>query len=330
MYDPNVEISVIVPCYNEEDVLLLFYREVKNVLENTLKLSDYEICFIDDGSKDKTLEIVKKLGNDDSHVIFVSFTRNFGKEAGIYAGLKYSRGRYVVIMDADLQDPPSMIPTMYSILNSGEYDSVAVCRTTRSGEPVIRSFFSRCFYSLINKISSVEIKNGARDFRMMNRKTVDHLIKVSEYNRFSKGLFQFVGGKTYWLSYENKVRAAGTTKWSFWNLLHYAIDGIVNFSDAPLSISTAVGLFITLFSFIWVIVLIAKKIIIGNYNVSGWTSAVCIILFLGGVQLLSIGIIGQYISRIFLETKNRPIFLVSETNASDDDTDEKDGVRHMG
>jgi glycosyltransferase involved in cell wall biosynthesis len=261
--------------------------------------------------------MLKALAAEHPNVRYVSFSRNFGKEAAIYAGLKYARGEHVALMDADLQDPPSYLPQMYEALQTGEYDNVATRRSTREGEPAIRSFFSRMFYRLINKMADVPIVDGARDFRMMKRKMVDAILAIGEYNRFSKGLFSWVGFRTLWLSYDNVERVAGQTKWSFWKLFKYSLEGIINFSHTPLDIVTNAGMLMTVIAFIWAAVLILKKLIIGNYNVSGWTSLICIIIFLGGIQLCSIGIIGQYIARIFLETKHRPLFIVAES--SDDE-----------
>ena len=278
---------------------------------------DCEYVFVDDGSTDGTLGILRALAAKDPNVRYVSFSRNFGKEAGIYAGLQYARGEHVALMDADLQDPPAYLPQMYEALQTGNYDNVATRRSTREGEPVVRSFFSRMFYRLINRMTDVPIVDAARDFRMMKRKMVDAILATGEYNRFSKGLFSWVGFRTLWLSYDNVERVAGQTKWSFWKLFKYALEGIVNFSHAPLDIVTNAGMLMTVVAFIWAVVLILKKLIIGNYNVSGWTSLTCIIIFLGGIQLCSIGIIGQYIARIFLETKHRPLFIVAES--SDDE-----------
>ena len=312
MDNKKVVLSVIVPCFNEEKALPLFFQETLRVIESKMSLLEYEIIFINDGSRDSTLDIIKAFCNENEHGYYISFTRNFGKEAAIYAGLKEARGEYVVLMDADLQDPPETLCEMYGKLCSGEYDCVATRRTTRAGEPAIRSIFARLFYRLINRVSDVEIVDGARDYRMMTRKMVEDILRLSEYNRFSKGLFQWVGGKTYWLPYKNVKRVAGSSKWSFRKLFGYAIEGIVNFSDAPLNLVSGMGMMITFVAFIWMLILMAKKIYNPHYNVSGWTSTICVILFLGGIQLLSIGIIGQYISRIFLETKHRPLYLVDE------------------
>ena len=309
------DLSIVVPCFNEEEALPIFYDTVTEVVG---KMGvDCEYVFVDDGSTDGTLGILRALAAKDPNVRYVSFSRNFGKEAGIYAGLQYARGEHVALMDADLQDPPAYLPQMYEALQTGKYDNVATRRSTREGEPVVRSFFSRMFYRLINRMTDVPIVDAARDFRMMKRKMVDAILATGEYNRFSKGLFSWVGFRTLWLSYDNVERVAGQTKWSFWKLFKYALEGIINFSHAPLDIVTNAGMLMTVVAFIWAVVLILKKLIIGNYNVSGWTSLTCIIIFLGGIQLCSIGIIGQYIARIFLETKHRPLFIVAES--SDDE-----------
>ena len=312
------ELSVVVPCYNEEEALPIFYNTVTEIVKS-MGIT-YELVLVDDGSSDHTLDIMRDLARRDPAVRYFSFSRNFGKEAAIFAGLQQATGAYVALMDADLQDPPSYLPQMYEILQKGEYDNVATRRSTREGEPKLRSFFARRFYKLINKMTETPVVDGARDFRMMSRKMVDSILKIGEYNRFSKGLFSWVGFRTYWLSYENVERAAGQTKWSFWKLFKYAIDGIVNFTNKPLNVATGTGMLLTLFAFIWAIVLILKRVIIGGYNVSGWTSTICVIIFIGGIQLMCIGIMGQYIARIFLETKNRPIYIVG--NSSDEDRGE--------
>lgn len=321
MKSNRIELSVVVPCFNEEEVLPIFYSTVTEVIDQMGVT--HEFIFVDDGSSDGTLKLLRRLAAENPAVRYVSFSRNFGKESAIYAGLQYARGEHVALMDADLQDPPACLPQMYRILQEGEYDNVATRRSTRAGEPPLRSFFSRGFYRLINKISETPVVDGARDFRMMKRKMVNAILQVGEYNRFSKGLFSWVGYRTKWLSYDNVERAAGQTKWSFWKLFRYAVEGIVNYSHAPLDFVTTSGMVLTTAAFIWAIVLILKRAIIGSYNVSGWTSTVCIILFLGGIQLLSLGIIGQYIARIFLETKHRPLFIVQES--SDDAQTPADG-----
>lgn len=304
-------ISIIVPCYNEEESIPLFYNEITSVLR---KLDvDYEILFINDGSSDHTLDILKKLSDSDKHILYLSFSRNFGKEAAMFAGFQNVHGDYIAIMDADLQDPPSLLPGMLEYLESGQYDSVATCRTDREGEPPIRSWFARRFYKLINRFSDVDIVDGARDFRLMKRDMVDAIIAMSEYNRFSKGIFGWVGFRTKWLSYENTERAAGETKWSFWKLFRYAIDGIISFSQMPLNLASWIGTFMTAFSFAAILFIIIRKLIFGD-PVAGWASTVCVIVFIGGIQLMILGIIGQYLAKTYMEVKGRPHYIVSECN----------------
>lgn len=303
-------LSVIVSCYNEEEAIPLFYKEI-NKVSKEMNYLDFEFIFVNDGSSDKTLEIIKKLNNKDKRVRYISFSRNFGKEAAMYAGLEFSKGNYVTLMDADLQDPPSMLQQMYKLIIEERYDCVGTRRVTRKGEPPIRSFFARKFYKIINKISKIEMVDGARDYRLMTRQMVDAIISMKEYNRYSKGLFSFVGFNTKWLEYENVERVAGETKWSFWKLFIYAIDGICAFSTVPLVISAVIGFIFFLISFIMIIVIIAKTLIFGD-PVNGWPSMVCIIFMVSGVQLLSLGIIGEYLSKTYLETKNRPIYIVKE------------------
>ena len=311
----KIILSVVVPCYNEEQALPLFYEEVNKILQ-TIKALDYEIIFVDDGSKDNTLNIVKAYSKLDKKVKYISFSRNFGKEAAMIAGLEYSKGEYVTLMDADLQDPPSLLPKMYDIITKEGYDVVGTKRVTRKGEPKIRSFFARMFYRIINKMSRIEMVDGARDFRLMKRKVVDAIISMKEYNRYSKGIFSFVGFKTKWIEYENIKRVAGKSKWSFWKLFKYAIEGIVGFSTFPLVLSAIIGLLFCLLAFILIIVIIIKTLIFGN-PVSGWPSTICIIFFIGGIQLFVMGIIGEYLSKTYLETKNRPIYIISETENDD-------------
>ena len=304
------KISLVVPCYNEEAVIKLFYAEIQKIEKNFTDV-EFEIIFINDGSRDKTLELMRELSKNDD-VRYVSFSRNFGKEAAMYAGLEASSGDYVAIMDADLQDPPALLKKMYEILESGEYDSVATRRVTRKGEPVIRSFFARLYYKIINKISKTEIVDGARDFRLMTRQMVNAVLEVKEYNRFSKGIFSWVGFRTKWLEYENIERAAGETKWSFWKLFLYSLDSIVAFSTVPLSIASVMGILFCFVAFLMIIFVIVRTLIYGDPT-SGWPSMVCIMFFIGGVQLLCIGIIGQYLSKAYLEVKRRPIYIVAET-----------------
>lgn len=304
-------ISIIVPCYNEQEAIPLFYRETTAVLS---KLNmPYELLFVNDGSSDKTLEILKSLSQEDGHVKYISFSRNFGKESAMYAGFCHAGGDYVAVMDADLQDPPSLLPRMLEILEGGEYDSVATRRVSRVGEPPIRSWFARQFYKLINRISDADIVDGARDFRLMKREMVDAIVSMSEYNRFSKGIFGWIGFKTYWLPYENVERVAGESKWNFWKLFKYAIDGIINFSSAPLSIASWGGMFMTFISFLLLVLIVIRRLAFGD-SVTGWASTVCIIIFIGGIQLFCLGIMGQYIARTYMESKHRPHYIVSETN----------------
>ncbi len=305
------EVSIIVPCYNEQEVLPLFYNEIVRVcLDNQIS---YELIFVNDGSSDHTLEQLRTLSNQDKNVIYLSFSRNFGKEAAMFAGFCNASGNYVAVMDADLQDPPSLLPEMLKILGNGEYDSVATRRVTRTGEPPIRSWFAKCFYQLINKISDADIVDGARDFRLMRKSMVEAIVSMNEYNRFSKGIFGWVGFRTCWMSYENIERAAGKTKWNFWKLTKYAIDGIINFSQVPLSIASWFGIVMTVVSFISMSVIIARKWLFGD-PVAGWASTVCIMVFIGGLQQFSLGIIGQYMAKMYMETKHRPHFIISESN----------------
>lgn len=304
-------ISIVVPCYNEEPVLEKFYTEVSKVAQEMSEV-DFEFVFVDDGSKDQTLEEIKELHRKDKRVRFVSFSRNFGKEAGLLAGLEYAKGDFIATMDADLQDPPALLPEMYKYVKGGEYDSVATRRVNRKGEPPIRSFFARMFYKLINKMSKIEMVDGARDFRLMSRQMVEAIISVPEYNRYSKGLFSFVGFKTKWLEYENVQRAAGETHWSFWKLFAYAIDGILAFSTMPLAIASVLGLVFCVVAFVMIIVIVVKTLAFGD-PVGGWPSLICVVLMMGGLQLLALGIIGQYLAKTYLETKRRPVYIVRET-----------------
>ena len=306
------KISVAVPCYNEEAALEPFFAAVSAVAEQMPDV-EFEFLFIDDGSRDKTFEKMQDLAQRDSRVKYISFSRNFGKEAGIYAGLENADGDYVVIMDADLQDPPALLPEMYRSVKEEGYDCVGSRRVTRKGEPPIRSFFARVFYKLINKMSDSEIVDGARDFQMMNRQVVEAILSMGEYNRFSKGIFGWIGFKKKWLEYENIERVAGETKWSFWQLLLYAIEGIVAFSTTPLVISSVFGLICCTLALIMIVVVIVRTLIFGDPT-SGWPSLVCIMLLLSGIQMLGIGIVGQYLAKTYLETKNRPIYLVRQTN----------------
>lgn len=306
------KITIAVPCYNEEQALPPFFEEVTRVAAE-MPYVKFEFLFINDGSKDKTMEKIKVLAGKDERVKYVSFSRNFGKEAGIYAGLENATGDYVVIMDADLQDPPVLLPEMYRAVTEEGYDCVGSRRVTRKGEPPIRSFFARMFYKIINKMSDAEIVDGARDFQMMNRTVVDAILSMGEYNRFSKGIFGWIGFKKKWLEYENIERVAGETKWSFWGLFLYALQGIIAFSTAPLVLSSVFGLLCCTLAFIMIIVVIIRTLVFGDPT-AGWPSLVCIMLLLSGIQMLCIGIVGQYLAKTYLETKNRPIYLVRESN----------------
>lgn len=307
-----VKISVAVPCYNEEPALEPFFAAVSAVAEQMPEVA-FEFLFIDDGSRDRTLEKMQELAQRDSRVKYISFSRNFGKEAGIYAGLENATGDYVVVMDSDLQDPPALLPEMYRSIRQEGYDCVGSRRVTRKGEPPIRSLFARLFYKLINKMSDAEIVDGARDFQMMNRQVVEAILSMGEYNRFSKGIFGWIGFKKKWLEYENIERVAGETKWSFWKLFLYAIEGIVAFSTTPLVISSVFGLICCVLALVMILVIIARTLIFGDPT-SGWPSLVCIMLLLSGIQMLGIGIVGQYLAKTYLETKKRPIYLVRQTN----------------
>ena len=305
-------ISIIVPCYNEEESLRLFHQAVRKT-EKEMPDCRFEILLINDGSKDKTVEVMRELAKEDPDVSYFSLSRNFGKEAAMFAGFCNARGDYAAVMDADLQDPPDLLPEMYRILKSGEYDSVAARRVSRAGEPPIRSWFARRFYSLINKISEADIVDGARDFRLMKREMVDAILAMSESNRFSKGIFGWIGFRTYWMPYKNVERVAGETKWSFWGLLGYAIDGIVNFSHVPLDIASWFGILMTGISFLAILFIIVRKLLFGD-PVAGWASTACIITFIGGIQLVCLGIMGKYLATVYQEVKKRPHFIISETN----------------
>ena len=307
-----MSISIVVPCFNEQEALPFFYKEFKS-LTTIMSYEDFELIFVDDGSTDKTLDTIKDIAKNDTRIKYISFSRNFGKEAAILAGLEHSKGDYVALMDADLQDPPAILPEMYEALTVEGFDSAATRRVTRKGEPPIRSFFARMFYKIMNKISKAELVDGARDYRLMNRRFVDALLSMKEYNRFTKGLFGWVGFKTKWIEFENVERVAGETKWSFWKLLAYAIEGIVAFSTAPLVIATIIGLFFCLLSFAGTAFIVVRKFLFGD-PVQGWASTISVLLSIGGVQLLCTGILGQYLAKTYLETKHRPVYIVGETN----------------
>ncbi|WP_312248370.1 glycosyltransferase family 2 protein [Streptococcus parasuis] len=305
-------LSIIIPCYNEEETIHPFLtatKEVENELSNELV---FEYLFVNDGSKDATLKILREVSRDFDNVHYLSFSRNFGKEAALLAGLEHAKGDLITVMDVDLQDPPELLVPMYEKIKSG-CDVVGTRRADRSGEPPIRSFFSKLFYQLINKVSDTEMVDGARDFRLMTRQVVNSILELQEVNRFSKGLFAWVGYKVDYISYENRERVAGESSWSFWSLFKYSLEGFINFSDAPLNLSVWSGLLSFLLSFFGMLFVIIRKLTIGG-SIAGWASIVSIILFMGGLQLLSIGIIGKYVSKIFLETKKRPVYIVKETN----------------
>ena len=306
------KISVIVPCYNEEEAIPIFYRKIAMVTED-MSDYDFEIIFVNDGSYDSTLDVIHKLADEDTRVKYLDFSRNFGKEAAIYAGLSHATGDYGVIMDADLQDPPELLPEMMNYIKNEGYDSVATRRVTRKGEPAVRSFFARRFYHLINRISKTEIVDGARDYRLMNRKFIDAILELSEYNRFSKGLFGWVGFKTKWIEFENVNRIAGETKWSFWKLFLYSIEGIIGFSTLPLAVAAFLGILFCIVAFIFIIVIIVRTLVFGDPT-SGWPSLACIILLVSGVQLFCMGILGAYLSKTYLEVKKRPIYICKDKN----------------
>ena len=307
-------LSVIIPCYNEEQAIPFFYAEMTKTIQtfgSEYPEVTFELIFIDDGSQDGTLSVLKALRAKDERVHYVSFSRNFGKEAGIYAGLEHARGDYAVIMDVDLQDPPASLPDMYRAVAKEGYDSAATRRVTRKGEPPVRSFFARCFYRIINKLSKTEIVDGARDYRIMSRTMIDAILSMKEYNRFTKGIYGWVGFQTKWFEYENIERVAGETKWSFWKLLLYSIEGIVAFSTAPLAFAALLGILFTLVAFIMIVVIIIKTLVFGDPT-SGWPSMTCIIVFIGGIQLFCMGVIGEYLAKAYMETKGRPIYIAKE------------------
>lgn len=309
------KVSLIIPCFNEADGLPEFDKEINRIVSG---LSDYcfEIIYVDDGSTDNTLQTIRKFSKEQEAVKYISFSRNFGKEAAMYAGFCNATGDYVAVMDADLQDPPALLPDMLKTLESGEYDSVATRRVSRKGEPVIRSFCARQFYKLINRISDADIVDGARDYRLMTRDMTDAIVALGERNRFSKGIYGWIGYRTYWYPYENVQRIAGETKWSFWKLLKYSIQGIVDFSDAPLAVASWFGISCTGISFLALLFIIIRRLVFGD-PVAGWASTVCIIVFIGGIQLFCLGVIGQYIGRTYTETKRRPHYIISDSSETD-------------
>lgn len=308
-------VSIVVPCYNEEAALPYFLREIQKTEQEMTAAYGcrFELLFVNDGSRDSTLQVLRDFVQQDGSIRYLSFSRNFGKEAAMYAGLQHAKGDYVVLMDADLQHPPAMLKEMYEGLRSREYDCVAARRETRTGEPRLRSFFARCFYKLINRISDTEIVDGACDFRMMTRQMVDAILSMGEYNRFSKGIFGWVGFRTKWLPYENVARVAGETKWSFWQLLLYSMQGIVGFSTVPLALASVLGILLCLISILMVLYIVIKTLMFGD-PVSGWPSLACMVMFMGGIQLFCIGILGQYLAKTYLETKHRPIYILAETD----------------
>lgn len=305
-------ISLVVPCYNEEQSLPYFWKETTAVMRQ-MDYLDFEVIFVDDGSRDKTLEVLRSLAASDSRVKYLSFSRNFGKEAAMYAGLEHAKGDYAAVMDADLQDPPALLADMYRAVTQEGYDSAATRRVTRKGEPPIRSFFARMFYKIINKMADVEIVDGARDFRLMNRKFLNALLELKERNRFSKGLFGWVGFKTKWLEFENVERVAGETKWSFWKLFKYSIEGIVAFTTTPLTLASFMGFLLCMVALCSTVFIVVRKLLFGD-PVSGWASTASIITFIGGIQLFFMGIFGQYLAKAYTEIKNRPIYIVAESN----------------
>lgn len=306
------KISIVVPCYNEKESLPLFYEELtKNI--NSFENVEFEIIFVNDGSNDETLDVIKYLANKDKRIKYISFSRNFGKESAIYAGLENASGDFVTLMDADLQDPPSLLIEMYQAVTVEGFDAVGTRRVNRKGEPVVRSFFAKLFYKLINKMSKIEMVDGARDYVFMKRTVVNAILSLKEYNRYSKGLFSFVGFNVKWIDYKNIQRVAGKTKWSFWRLFSYAIEGITAFSTTPLIFSSLIGLIFCLISFAIIVLIIIKTILLGDPT-SGWPSLVCIIFMVSGIQLFSLGIIGQYLSKTYLEVKKRPVYIIKDTN----------------
>ena len=312
-------ISLVVPSYNEEEAMPLFYKEAARVAAGMERShgAEFEFIFVDDGSKDKTLQVARRLHDQDPRVRYVSFSRNFGKEAAIYAGLKAAKGDYVATLDADLQDPPALLPQMLDALLTGDYDCAATRRTTRQGEPPVRSWFARKFYRIINRLSDTEIVDGARDYRLMSRKMVDAVLAMAEYNRFSKGIFSWVGFSTKWFDYENVERVAGKTKWNFWGLFKYSIEGIVGFSTAPLVMAAGAGVVFCLAAFVGILFVVVRALIFGDPT-SGWPSMVCIMLLCSGVQLFCLGIVGEYLAKTYLEVKHRPIYIEKETEADRD------------
>ena len=306
------KISIIVPCFNEEESISLFYKETNKIVEKMKKKCSFEFIFVNDGSKDKTLEEFRKLAKNDKKIRYISFSRNFGKEAAMYAGLEASTGDYITTMDVDLQDPPSLLEEMFEILESGEYDCCATKSTNRKGYSFFRKIFTKWFYFIINKVSKVEMVPGARDFRLMTRQMVDAVLSMKEYNRYSKGLFSFVGFNTKWIDFQIEDRQTGKSKFNFWKLFNYAIEGIVAFSTSPLSIATCLGVFLFLLSLVMIVVVVINNLFFTN-TIDSWVYVTCIVVFLSGIQLFCIGIVGEYLSKTYLETKKRPIYIIKET-----------------
>ncbi|WP_034551251.1 glycosyltransferase family 2 protein [Carnobacterium funditum] len=306
-------ISIVVPCFNEEAALPFFYEELESIRKK-LEQADIEYIFIDDGSKDQTLAVIKELAkNDEERIRYLSFSRNFGKEAALYAGLQHATGEYIAVMDADLQDPPELLPEMLSLLRKKTYDCVGTRRVTRNGEPPVRSFFAKQFYKLMNHISDTEFVDGARDYRLMTRRMVKAVLSVSEVNRFSKGIFSWVGFDTYYLPYKNKERIAGETSWSFWSLFNYSLDAVINFSDVPLTFASLIGLLSFFVSILFLVFIVIRALIFGDPT-AGWPSLVTITLAIGGLQLFCLGIVGKYVGKTYLETKKRPLYILKETD----------------
>ncbi|MDT2732096.1 glycosyltransferase family 2 protein [Streptococcus parauberis] len=305
-------LSVVVPCYNEEESIRLFLNETQKYEKEMSDKLDFEYIFVNDGSRDKTLEVLKEVSSDIANVHYLSFSRNFGKESALLAGLEHAHGDYITVMDADLQDPPELLVEMYEKIQEG-YDIVGTRRKDREGEPPIRTFFAKMFYKIINSVSDTKIVDGARDYRLMTRQVVDSILEMGEVNRFSKGIFAWVGYETYYIAFENRERVAGETSWNFWQLVRYSMEGFINFSEALLSIATYSGILSFIASIIGIFVVIIRKLTIGG-SVNGWASMIVVILFIGGLQLLCLGILGKYVAKIFLETKKRPVYIVKETN----------------
>ncbi len=318
-----MKVSIITPCYNEQSNIVPFFKEICSVREKISGDAETELVFVDDGSSDETYQEISRLAVLNNWVKYISFSRNFGKEAAMLAGLEAATGDYVVLIDADLQDPPSLIPEMLKLIMTGEYDRIATKRKDRKGEPPIRSFFAKMFYRIISRISDVKIENGARDFSMMSRRMVNAILSLKERSRFTKGIFEWAGFRTYWIAFNNHERSKGSSKWSFAKLFKYSIEGIVSFSSMPLVISSFIGVMLFLLSLVLIAVVIIRKIVFGD-PVAGWPSMVCLILFVSGLQFMCIGVMGSYLSRIFIEAKQRPMYVIMETNVSKEDNDGSD------